>query len=303
MASQIVDIEESALWSTQLERCFVDIMVEEVNKGNMPSGIFTSKCWKKIAEEFKNKTNHAYNVKQLKAKFNRLRTKHHEFSTLLNETTGFGWDAETNTVIADEETWQTYLRAYPNAKCFRKKSCENYKLLGVLFNTSTATGQLHYASTQDPPNTDEEQEQEDQFMNTGVHVSSTAECQDDLDNILVEDNNPRRRESTSSDHRAKKVSKKDSISDTLGYIVEASKARIKTSLAKAERYKKMKHTQKATSPDAYSLSNCIECLEGLDEIDDDTYLKATETFKELHYRELFIKMSISRKFAWLKSLD
>ncbi|XP_059648899.1 L10-interacting MYB domain-containing protein-like [Cornus florida] len=156
MASQIADVEESALWSTQLERCFVDIMVEEVNKGNMPSGIFTSKCWKKIAEEFKNKTNHAYNVKQLKAKFNRLRTKHCEFSTLLNETTGFGWDAETNTVTADEETWQTYLRAHPNAKCFRKKGCENYKILGVLFNMSTATGQLHYASTQDPPNIDKE---------------------------------------------------------------------------------------------------------------------------------------------------
>ncbi|XP_059628416.1 L10-interacting MYB domain-containing protein-like [Cornus florida] len=275
MASQIVDVEESALWSTQLERCFVDIMVEEVNKGNMPFGIFTSKCWKKITEEFKNKTNHAYNLKQLKAKFNQLRTKHREFSTLRNETTGYGWDAETNTMTANEETWQ-----------------------------------LHYASTQDPPNTNEEREQEDQFMNTGVNVSSTAKGQDDSDNILVEDNNPSRRKSTSSDRRAKKESKKNSISDTLACIVEASKARTqaskartKASLAKAETYKKMKHTQKATSPDAYSPSNCIECLEGLDEIEDDTYLKATEKFKELHYRELFIKMSISKKFAWLKSLD
>ncbi|XP_059658710.1 uncharacterized protein LOC132305041 [Cornus florida] len=146
----------------------------------------------------------------------------------------------------------------------------------------------------------------DMFNKALGHHSSTIEGQDDSDNILFEDNIPRHRKSTSSNCRAKKETKKDSISDTLACIVEAfkarteaSKARIEALLTMVERYKKMKHTQETTSPshDSYSLSNCIECLEGLDEIDDDTYLKATEKFKELHHRELFIKMSISKKFA------
>ena len=42
-------------------------------------------------------------MKQVKQKFNRFRIKHHEFSELLKQTR-FGWDLETNTVNAIEET-------------------------------------------------------------------------------------------------------------------------------------------------------------------------------------------------------
>ena len=46
---------------------------------------------------------------QFKGKFNRMRLLHHEFSTLINQTS-FGWDAKTNTVHALEESWQNYCR-------------------------------------------------------------------------------------------------------------------------------------------------------------------------------------------------
>ena len=44
---------------------------------------------------------------QFKGKFNRMRLLHHEFSTLINQTS-FGWDAKTNIVHALEESWQNY---------------------------------------------------------------------------------------------------------------------------------------------------------------------------------------------------
>ncbi|KAM7503907.1 hypothetical protein LguiB_002811 [Lonicera macranthoides] len=47
----------------------------------------------------------------------------------------------------------------------------HYQLLGEIFNTTTATGQLHYASNQLPPNSDEECELENNFLNTGVHIN------------------------------------------------------------------------------------------------------------------------------------
>ena len=46
-------------------------------------------------------------MNQFKGKFNRMRLLHREFSMLINQT-GFGWDAETNTVHALEELWQNY---------------------------------------------------------------------------------------------------------------------------------------------------------------------------------------------------
>ncbi|KAL6331654.1 hypothetical protein AAG906_011595 [Vitis piasezkii] len=83
---------------------------------------------------------------------------HHEFSDLLKHT-GFGWDAETNT-----------MHAHPNAKRFRSKGCPNYNLLGLIFNSSTTIGALHYSSTQDPPNIDDEDEMDDNLEHGGVHV-------------------------------------------------------------------------------------------------------------------------------------
>ena len=50
-----------------------------------------------------------FNLKQLKQKFNRLRSMYREFFDLLKHT-GFGWDAKTNTVTALQETWQNYIR-------------------------------------------------------------------------------------------------------------------------------------------------------------------------------------------------
>lgn len=43
---------------------------------------------------------------------------------------------------------------------------------GEIFNTTTATSQMHFSSNQLPPNSDEEQILEEMFPNTGVHVNT-----------------------------------------------------------------------------------------------------------------------------------
>ena len=49
----------------------------------------------------------SFTMAQFKGKFNRMRLLHREFSTLIIQI-GFGWDAETNTVHALEESWKNY---------------------------------------------------------------------------------------------------------------------------------------------------------------------------------------------------
>ena len=53
-------------------------------------------------------------------------------------------------------------------------------MLGLIFNPSTAIGALHYSSTQDPPNTDDEDEMDDNLEHGGVHVDVDIEIPDDL---------------------------------------------------------------------------------------------------------------------------
>ncbi|KAM7473818.1 hypothetical protein LguiB_021061 [Lonicera macranthoides] len=61
-------------------------------------------------------------------------------------------------------------KSKPRAKQYRTQGLVHYQLLGEIFNTTTATGQLRYASNKLPPNSDEERELENKFLNTGVHI-------------------------------------------------------------------------------------------------------------------------------------
>jgi len=58
-------------------------------------------------------TNRPYQADQLKAKMHRLRAMYREFYSL-KKNTGFGWNAETNTVTASEEVWKNYLKVWLN---------------------------------------------------------------------------------------------------------------------------------------------------------------------------------------------
>ena len=69
----------------------------------------------------------------------------------------------------------------PKAKEFRRKGCENYIQLGILFNKTTATGVMAFASTQDSTNTDEERELDERFISTGMHVDVDVDVEVDPD--------------------------------------------------------------------------------------------------------------------------
>ena len=102
-------IDEDNLWTPQLEKLFIDIMLKEINKGNMIDGQFSSDTWKKMLATSNELGKRSFTMTQFKGKFNRMRLLHHEFSTLINHTS-FGWDAKTNIVHALEESWQNYCR-------------------------------------------------------------------------------------------------------------------------------------------------------------------------------------------------
>ncbi|XP_048331881.2 L10-interacting MYB domain-containing protein-like [Ziziphus jujuba] len=200
---------DSTLWGATNENIYIDVMVDLINKGGMKDGQFSSKEWNNMLEAINNKSKRNYNMKQIKQKFNRLRSKHHEFSELLQQT-GFDWDAETNTMNAIEEMWQNYIHVHPKATQFRKKGCEHYKLLRIIFNKLTATGVFHHASTSDPPNTDVEMELEAE----SAHVSTSRD--DPLYTLdKLTSNLKKCTASSSSKRRSKKETRSQQMSDAI----------------------------------------------------------------------------------------
>ncbi|XP_062085640.1 L10-interacting MYB domain-containing protein-like [Humulus lupulus] len=268
MAIEITDVDDACLWGPTVEKIFIDNLVDEVNKGNMASGQFGSKTWAKILE-LQIKSKRKYLIKQIKQKFNRLRTKYREFAELLKQTR-FGWDHETNTVVASEEIWQNYLR----------------------FHRSAASGL---------PNTDDEREMENEFDRIDAHdidENDSTSCSRLVDDVFKR--STKNSTTTSTERRAKRQ-RSQQMSDAIVAWTEVAKVRAEATLAKAKKYKSTTEGGGSQNHE-FSLTNCMQILEGMEEVSDDAYMKAVEKFKDPDWREIFINMSTIRKRAWLDRL-
>ncbi|XP_054782610.1 L10-interacting MYB domain-containing protein-like [Prosopis cineraria] len=256
----------------------------------MPNGVFHSRTWTSMTARLNSITNHSFNVKQLKQKVNQLQSMHREF-TLLLKLTGFRWSAETNTVTASEEVWQNYLQAHKKAAQFRKKGCDHYKLLGIIFNRSTATGVLHHSFTQDPPNSDEENELKNQYLNSGVHRDDKDSSNDDIQEVehITQSGKCIIR---TKEHKSKKESRKYQMTEALAAWAEASKVR-------AEKYKGGKSVEANSE---YTVAKCVIALEEIEGIRADIFVKALEKFRKYDWREMFLTMSVDGKRKWLDML-
>ena len=51
MTTEITDVEDAGTWRGNIEKIFIDIMVNEVNKGNMDSDTFNTNTWRRMLLE------------------------------------------------------------------------------------------------------------------------------------------------------------------------------------------------------------------------------------------------------------
>ena len=139
----------------------------------------------------------------------------------------------------------------------------------MIFNPSTATGALHYSSTQDPPNTDDEDEMDDNLEHGGVHVDVDIGIPDDplrpemVGGVVICFG--KRATNSLLERSGKKESRLSQMGDALKGWAKTSKVRTKTSqvriealLARVEKYKRGT-SSKATSAGTndFSITKCM----------------------------------------------
>ncbi|KAM1037624.1 hypothetical protein EV2_033321 [Malus domestica] len=150
------DLDDKANWPKPIEDYFISLLYEETKKG-LQTNTLEKNQWDAIDMKLFDKYGKRYTREKLKQKYNRLRKIHREFAKLVNHT-GMGWDPVANTVQASDEVWSAYIKKNKFASRFRSNGCSHYEVLGQIFNNTTATGQMQYASTNSPPNSDSERE-------------------------------------------------------------------------------------------------------------------------------------------------
>ncbi|XP_045819331.1 putative F-box/FBD/LRR-repeat protein At1g78760 isoform X1 [Trifolium pratense] len=275
-----VDNSDSMLWPDLVTKAFIDIMVDEVTKGNMPNGVFLTGTWTSMTTRLNSITKRSYKKEQLQEKMHGLRAMFHEFYSLL-QNTGFQWNAETNTVTASEEVWQNYLKTHDKASQFQKKGCDHYKLLEIIFNKNNETDVLHYSSIQDQPNSIVN-ELNNQYLNTESANNARVDNDSSDNDIQVEQIiHSGKQKIQVKDLTSMKESTSHQVGDALvaqAKIVEASSSHLTVDC---------------------SLTKCVVALEEIRDISDDIFGKALEKFKDPDWREMFIAMSNDRRRGWL----
>ena len=111
-----------------------------------------------------------------------------------------------------------YIYIYPKASQFRKRGCEHYNLLGLIFNKSIATKVLHHASTKDLPDVDDDIELENQLLHSNtlmdLDVNSTS-YSDPIHTFDGSTSHDRKRTTISVERRIRKENRSQQIGDAL----------------------------------------------------------------------------------------
>ncbi|CAN1237177.1 L10-interacting MYB domain-containing protein [Linum grandiflorum] len=105
MDNDCVEIDGKDVWPEIVELFLIDLMVEEVKKGNRTTTTFSKSGWSNIRKSLNEKfTTKEYADDQLKNKYNQFRQRHRMFKGLINET-GMGYTRETGKLEAPDEIW------------------------------------------------------------------------------------------------------------------------------------------------------------------------------------------------------
>ncbi|KAF7840419.1 TMV resistance protein N [Senna tora] len=69
-----------------------------------------------------------------------------------------------------------------------------------------------------------------------------------------------------------------------------------------EHAKNIEATSSTITADEYPIAKCIEGLDEIDDVSDNSYMKALQKFKDPYWRQVFLTMSHKRKKVWLNNL-
>jgi hypothetical protein len=99
-----------AQWDAEAARIFCECAANQVKKGNRPTKFLTPAGYKGLAEEFNAKTGRNYEKKQLKNRWDDLKSIYSAWVFYKNKSTGLGWDGEKQTITADDDQWAELIK-------------------------------------------------------------------------------------------------------------------------------------------------------------------------------------------------
>ncbi|XP_015570640.2 uncharacterized protein LOC8285537 isoform X2 [Ricinus communis] len=126
-------------WTPEMDRCFIELMLDQLKKGNKRDMAFSKQAWKHMLTLFNEKFCSQYGLSLLKRRYKKL-FKYYSDIRSLRERSGFSWDERQQMIIADDAVWEKYIKAHPDAHLYRKKTLLNYRDLSLIYGNQFING-------------------------------------------------------------------------------------------------------------------------------------------------------------------
>ncbi|KAJ9180208.1 hypothetical protein P3X46_008483 [Hevea brasiliensis] len=128
-------------WTLAMDRYFVELMLEQLKRGNKRDRTFSKQAWKDMLTLFNAKFCSQYGKSFLKRRYKKLFKYYSDIRSLL-ERKGFSWDGRQQMIVADDALWEKIIKAHPGAHLCRKKTLLNYRELNLIYGNEVVNGHL-----------------------------------------------------------------------------------------------------------------------------------------------------------------
>ncbi|KAI8019643.1 L10-interacting MYB domain-containing protein [Camellia lanceoleosa] len=122
-----------------MDRCLIDLLLDEVHKGNKIGQTFISQAWNDMVASFNAKFKSHYDRDVLKNRYKHLRRQYNDVKVLL-EHNGFSSDETQEMVTAEDHVWDTYTTAHADTRSYIVKTVPSYHKLCVTYRQDTSDG-------------------------------------------------------------------------------------------------------------------------------------------------------------------
>uniref|UniRef100_A0A9I9D9H2 L10-interacting MYB domain-containing protein n=1 Tax=Cucumis melo TaxID=3656 RepID=A0A9I9D9H2_CUCME len=132
-------------WTPAMEQYFIDLMLNQVHRGNRMGHTFNKQAWNDMLMMFNAKFGSPYDINILKSRYTNLWKQFNDIRNLLDNE-GFSWDNARQMVIAENNIWDSFIRAHPHIQSYRNRPLINFNNLCLIYAHTAADGRYSMSS-------------------------------------------------------------------------------------------------------------------------------------------------------------
>ncbi|KAF8080395.1 hypothetical protein N665_0949s0017 [Sinapis alba] len=253
-------------WTPSLDKVLADLVVKQIQLGNRQNNVFDRKTWLNIRNEFNHQTGLSYNNNQLRKHLNVLRQRYDSVksSQLHNQLV-----MEDAGCILGLDLWEDF-GVQPRSEAVKVKECPIYEQLSTIYGDVSSEGMHAQSSHFDG-------------LDEPMPNHNTSE---NLPTPNVE--RKRKREADSKSPSQIDPAVMETMAGTLSDMVTALRSR-------------MEGLEKEEEDDRFSIANCINALDEIENVDEGVYFAALDLFESPGLRETFISLKTNKlRLTWLQ---